>query len=78
MMRSYLQEPEGADDLVECVACRFSVREIYRVREEDRMPQLYPGDALCEACSYAPRFRRYLDALPDDGIIDEYRRYLAK
>eukprot|EP00969_Alexandrium_andersonii_P198635 8772416-Alexandrium_andersonii.AAC.1 len=77
-MASYLQEHEDPDDLVECVACQFSVREVYLLTDDDRVPRLYPGDALCEACSYATRYKRYLDALPNDGITDEYRRYLAR
>eukprot|EP00969_Alexandrium_andersonii_P307888 13609435-Alexandrium_andersonii.AAC.1 len=44
-MASYLQEPEDPDDLVECVACQFSVREVYLLTDSDSVPRLYPGDA---------------------------------
>eukprot|EP00969_Alexandrium_andersonii_P315439 13936011-Alexandrium_andersonii.AAC.1 len=66
-MDSYLRETTDPEDLVECSACHYDVSEVYFVTEDDRTDLSYPGDALCESCSYALRFKRFLAATqPDD------------
>eukprot|EP00969_Alexandrium_andersonii_P176805 7817761-Alexandrium_andersonii.AAC.1 len=53
LMETYLREPPDGDDLARCSGCRCEAAEAYFATDQDETDLSLPGDALCEACSYA-------------------------
>eukprot|EP00969_Alexandrium_andersonii_P042421 1861534-Alexandrium_andersonii.AAC.1 len=75
-MESYLRE---GDEVVTCTGCRCEVMTTYFVSSKDDTELSVPGDALCEACSYALRFKQFVceTEAPDD-MPEEYARHLEQ
>eukprot|EP00969_Alexandrium_andersonii_P204056 9016461-Alexandrium_andersonii.AAC.1 len=67
-METYLREPPDGDDFVTCSGCRCEAAAAYFATGQDETDLSLPGDALCEACSYALRHKRFLVETepPDD------------
>eukprot|EP00969_Alexandrium_andersonii_P356107 15445856-Alexandrium_andersonii.AAC.1 len=75
-MDSYLSE---VDEMVTCTGCYCGVMTAYFVTRRDDAELSQPGDALCDACSYALRFKRYLrETEPPDDTPATYARRLQQ
>eukprot|EP00969_Alexandrium_andersonii_P132906 5877739-Alexandrium_andersonii.AAC.1 len=78
-METCLWEPPDGDDFVMCTGCRCEVATAYFATARDETDLSLPGDALCEAYSYALRYKRFLcETEPPDDMPEEYRKHLAQ
>eukprot|EP00969_Alexandrium_andersonii_P042422 1861535-Alexandrium_andersonii.AAC.1 len=76
LMDSYLRE---GGEVVTCTGCCCEAVTAYFAPRKDDTELSVPGDALCEACSYALRFKRFVceTEAPDD-MSEEYARHLEQ